>query len=134
MLSCDLKIKAVKYDIIKDIYSLSARDKINSVCVYENDFVMDRILNDMNLWEIGRFLLNMFNLYSNMFSIVRSSEYYNWNIINSFYFDSKPITVSEHNIAISLPRRLREKYFINLDWKWKIDPDLYLNWESNELE
>ena len=135
MLKCYLLIKAVRYDIIKDIYSLSARDKINSVCVYENDFIMDRILNDMNLAEIGRFLLNMFNLYSNMFSVVKSSEYYNWSVINSFYFDSKPILVSPHNVAISLPRRLREKYFVvDSNWKWDVDPDLYLNREENDSE
>lgn len=134
MLNIHLKIKACKYEIIKDIYSLSARDKINSVCIYENDFIMDRILNEMSLGDIWRFLLNMFNLYSDQFSIVRSSEYYNWNVISSFYFDSKPIVVSTHNIAISVPKHIREKYFL-LDLitkKFSINPDLYVNFISND--
>lgn len=137
MLNIHLKIKACKYDIIKDFYSLSARDKINSVCIYENDFIMDRILNDMDLWEIWRFLLNMFNLYSTDFSIVKSSEYYNWSIINSRYFDSKPIVVSTHNIAVSLPKRLRDKYFIMelTSNKYIINPDLYLmKYEENDTK
>ena len=41
MLNIHLKIKACKYEIIKDMYSLSARDKINSVCIYENDFIIN---------------------------------------------------------------------------------------------
>lgn len=134
MLNIHLKIKAYKYEIMKDPYSLSARDKINSVWVYENDFIMDRILNELNLWEIGRFLLNMFNLYSDQFTVVKSSEYYNWNVVNSFYFDSKPIAVSSHNIAISLPKKIRDKYFI-LDVftkKYSINPDLYLDRKENE--
>ena len=80
MINIHLKIKAFKYEIYKDFYSLSARDKINSVQIYETDFIMDRILNDMDLWEIGRFLLNMFNLYSKDFTVMHSSEYYNWNV------------------------------------------------------
>lgn len=129
MINIHLKIKACKYEIIKDMYSISARDKINSVMVYETDFIMDRILNDLSLGEIWRFLLNMFNLYGSQFTIVRSSEYYNWNVVNSFYFDSKPIAVSAHNIAISLPKHVRDKYF-KVDmfggWKFIINPDLYL--------
>lgn len=129
MIDIHLKIKAYPYDIIRDIYSITARDKINSVMIYENDFIMDRILNDMNLWEIWRFLLNMFNFYSNDFTIVKSSEFYNGSVVNSFHFDSKPIAVSTHNIAISLPRKIRDKYFIR-DFanpeKFIVNPDLYL--------
>ena len=77
MINIHLKIKAFKYEIYKDPYSLSARDKINSVQIYETDFIMDRILNDMDLWDIWRFLLNMFKLYSDQFVVMRSSEYYN---------------------------------------------------------
>lgn len=129
MLNIHLKIRAFKYEIIKDPYSISARDKINSVQIYETDFIMDRILNDLSLGEIWRFLLNMFNIYGSNFTMVRSSEYYNWNIINSFYFTSKPIAVSAHNIAISLPRKIRDKYFVPdvlNDWKYVINPDLYV--------
>lgn len=125
-----LKIKANPYDIIRDIYSITARDKINSVCVYENDFIMDRILNDLTLWDIGRFFLNMFNIYSNDFTIVKSSEYYNGNVINSWHFDSKPIAVSTHNIAISLPRKVRDKYFVRdlmNPEKFIVNPDLYFD-------
>lgn len=129
MKDIDLKIKAYPYDMIRDIYNITARDKVNSVMIYENDFIMDRILNDIDLWEIWRFLLNMFNLYSNEFSIVRSSEFYNGSVINSWHFESKPIAVSTHNIAISLPRKIRDKYFIK-DWanpdKFIVNPDLYL--------
>lgn len=128
MLNIHLKIKANRYDIIKDIYSITARDKINSVCIYENDFIMDRILNEMTLGELWRFFLNMFNLYKDNFAIIRSSEYYNWNVVNSWYFDSKPIVVSANNIAISLPRKIRDRYFINdlmNPWKYIVDPDLY---------
>lgn len=129
MINIHLKIKAFKYDIYKDFYSLSARDKINSVQIYETDFIMDRILNEMDLWDIWRFLLNMFNLYGSQFTMMSSSEYYNWNIINSMYFTSKPIIVSANNIAISLPAKIRNKYFIcdPMDWKWKVNPDLYVN-------
>ena len=134
MLNIHLKIKAFKYEIIKDPYSISARDKINSIQIYETDFIMDRILNDLSLGEIWRFLLNMFNIYGSNFTMVRSSEYYNGNIINSFYFQSKPIAVSTHNIAISLPRKIRDKYFI-IDtlgsWKYTINPDLYLMEREN---
>lgn len=128
MINVHLKIKAYKYEIYKDVYSISARDKINSVQIYETDFIMDRILNEMSLGEIWRFLLNMFVLYSNEFSVVRSSEYYNWNVINTFYFQSKPIVVSTHNIAISLPKRLRDKYFLvdMFSKKYSINPDLYI--------
>lgn len=128
MINVLLKIKAFKYEIYKDFYSLSARDKINSVQVYETNFIMDRILNDLDLWEVGRFLLNMFNLYSNEFSLMRNSEYYNWNVVNTLYFQSKPIIVSENNIAISLPSKVRNKYFVcdPMDWKRKINPDLYV--------
>lgn len=135
MINIHLKIKACKYDIIKDMYSLSARDKINSVMIYETDFIMDRILNDMSLGDIWRFLLNMFNLYGSQFTMIRSSEYYNWNVINSFYFDSRPIAVSAHNIAISLSRGIRDKYFMVDtfgDWKFIINPDLYLKERQNE--
>ena len=134
MINIHLKIRAFKYEIIKDPYSISARDKINSVQIYETDFIMDRILNDLSLGEIWRFLLNMFNIYGSNFTMVRSSEYYNWNIINSFYFTSKPIAVSSHNIAISLPRNIRDKYFIVdtlNDWKYCINPDLYLMERNN---
>ena len=136
MINIHLKIKACKYDIIKDMYSLSARDKINSVMIYETDFIMDRILNDMSLGDIWRFLLNMFNLYGSQFTMIRSSEYYNWNVINSFYFDSRPIAVSAHNIAISLPRDIRDKYFMVDtfgDWKFIINPDLYLKEKQHEV-
>ena len=128
MINIHLKIKAFKYEIYKDFYSLSARDKINSVQIYETDFIMDRILNDLDLGDIGRFLLNMFNLYSNQFTLMHSSEYYNWNVVNALYFQSKPIAVSANNIAISLPAKVRNKYFIcdPVDWKWGINPDLYL--------
>lgn len=128
MINVHLKIKAYKYEIYKDIYSISARDKINSIQIYETDFIMDRILNEMDLGEIWRFLLNMFALYWNEFSIVRSSEYYNWNVVNTFYFQSKPIVVSTHNIAISLPKRLRDKYFLidMFSKKYSINPDLYI--------
>jgi len=130
MLNVHCKIKACKYDIYKDFYTLSARDKINSVEVYESDFIMDRILNDMELWDIWRFLLSMFNKYSKQFNIVKSSEYYNWNVLNSYYFKSKPITVSAHDIAVSIPSKIRKKYFIPdimNDWKYVINPDLYVN-------
>ena len=135
MLNVHLKIKAFKYEIYKDIYSISVRDKINSVQVYETDFIMDKILNDLTLAQTWKFLLNMFNLYSWEFKTIYSSEYYNWNIIKCCYFDSKPIIVSAHNIAISLPSNVRNKYFICdcLDKKYKIDPDLYFKDEENEL-
>ena len=128
MLNIHLKIKAFKYEIYKDVYSISARDKINSVQIYETDFIMDRVLNEMDLSEIGKFLLNMFNLYQSQFRVVYSTEYYNGNIIKSCYFKSDPIIVSVNNIAISLPAKLRKKYFIcdPLDQKWKVNPDLYL--------
>lgn len=135
MINIHLKIKACRYDIIKDMYSISARDKINSVMIYETDFIMDRILNDMSLGDIWRFLLNMFNLYGSQFTCVRSSEYYNWNVINSFYFDSRPIAVSAHNIAMSIPRSIRDKYFMVDtfgDWKFIINPDLYLTERQHE--
>lgn len=137
MLNIHLKIKAFKYEIYKDIYSISARDKINSVQIYETDFIMDRILNEMDLWEIGRFLLNMFNLYSWEFKTIYSSEYYNWNIIKCCYFTSNPIIVSANNIAISLPSKIRKKYFVcnPWDWKWFVNPDLYiLAPEENEKQ
>ena len=76
MINILLKIKAFKYEIYKDFYSLSARDKINSVQIYETDFIMDRILNDMDLWDIGRFLLNMFNLYSKDFTLMEFNPHY----------------------------------------------------------
>ncbi len=128
MINIHLKIKAFKYEIYKDFYSLSARDKINSVQIYETDFIMDRILNEMDLGDIWRFLLNMFNLYGSQFTMMSSSEYYNWNIINSMYFTSKPIIVSANNIAISLPSKIRNKYFVcdPMDWKRKVNPDLYV--------
>ena len=129
MINIHLKIKAFRYDIIKDPYSISARDKINSVQIYETDFIMDRILNDLSLGEVGRFLLNMFNIYWSQFSMVKTSEYYNWNVLNSFYFKSNPIIVSAHNIAISLPKKIRDKYFILdilNDNKYIVNPDLYL--------
>lgn len=128
MLNIHLKIKAYKYEIYKDYYSISARDKINSVQVYETDFIMDRILNEMDLWDIGRFLLKMFDLYSGQFQCIQSSEYYNGSVIHTMYFTSKPIPVSANNIAISLPKQIRNKYFIcdPLDWRRKINPDLYV--------
>lgn len=136
MINIHLKIKAVKYEIYRDFYSLTARDKINSVWIYETDFIMDRILNDMNLWEIWRFLLNMFNLYSTQFKLLNSSEYYNGSVMSCIYFQSHPIIVSANNIAISLPSRLRKKYFIinPWDWKYSVDPDLYFNQEEDEAK
>ena len=136
MLNIHLKIKAFKYEIYKDIYSISARDKINSIQVYETDFIMDRILNEMDLWEIGNFLLSMFNIYSWEFKTVYSSEYYNGNIVRCCYFKSDPIIVSPNNIAVSLPSRLRKKYFVVEmgTWKYVINPDLYLMPKENDLE
>lgn len=140
MLNIHLTIKACKYEIMKDMYSLSARDKINSIMIYENDFIMDRILNDMDLWEIWRFLLKMFDLYHSEFKVIRASELYNWSIVNYIYFDSKPIPVSANNIAIALPKRVREKYFSMdiISQKYVVNSDLYLtnirqndsDWES----
>ena len=134
MLSIHLKVIAVKYDIYRDVYNLSARDRINSIGIYETDFIMDRILNDLTLWEVWKFLLNMFNLYSWEFTRIESSEYYNGSVLHSFYFKSKPIPVSVHNIAISLPKKIRDKYFIIdcLEQKYKLNPDLYFIDEENE--
>lgn len=128
MLNIHLKIKAFKYEIYKDIYSISARDKINSIQVYETDFIMDRILNEMDLWEIGNFLLNLFNIYSWEFKTVYSSEYYNGNIVRCCYFKSDPIIVSPNNIARCVPARLRKKYFVCEvgTWKYIVNPDLYI--------
>lgn len=130
-----LKIIAVKYEIYRDCYNLSARDKINSVWIYENDFIMDRVLNDLSLAEVWRFLLNMFNIYSWEFTRVESSEFFNGSVIHSFYFKSKPIPVSVHNIAISLPAKIRNKYFIMdvINQKYQVNPDLYLIDEENDL-
>lgn len=134
MLNIHLKIIAVKYEIYRDVYNLSARDRINSIGIYENDFIMDRILNELTLWEAWKFLLNMFNLYSWEFTRVESSEFYNGSVIHSFYFKSKPIPVAVHNIAISLPSKVRKKYFIMdcLEQKYKVNPDLYLieDWQN----
>lgn len=134
MLNIHLKIIAQKYEIYKDVYNLSARDRINSISIYENDFIMDRILNDLTLWQVWRFLLNMFNIYSWEFVRVESSEYFNGSVIHTFYFKSKPISVSTHNIAISIPKEVRKKYFIIdvLEQKYKLNPDLYLieDWQN----
>ena len=134
MISIHLKIQAVKYEIYRDSFNLSARDKINSVWIYETDFIMDRILNDMSLGDIWKFLLNMFNLYSWEFKEIRSSEYFNGSVMSCLYFKSNPIIVSPNNIAISLPAKLRKKYFIMNPWDWyyKINPDLYFDDEQNE--
>lgn len=79
--------------------------------------------------EIWRFLLSMFNIYSWEFTRVESSEYYNGSIMHCFYFKSKPIPVSVHNIAISLPEKVRKKYFIMdvLEKKYRVNPDLYFD-------
>lgn len=134
MLNIHLKIIAVKYEIYRDVYNLSARDRINSVWIYENDFIMDRILNDLTLGEVWRFLLNMFNIYSWEFTRVESSEFFNGSVIHSFYFKSKPIPVSVHDIAISLPGKIRKKYFIMdfISEKYQVNPDLYFIDEKNE--
>ena len=136
MLNIHLKVIAVKYEIYRDVYNLSARDRINSIWIYENDFIMDRILNDLTMAEVWRFLLNMFNIYSWEFTRVESSEFFNGSVIHSFYFRSKPIPVSVHNIAISLPAKVRKKYFImdTLEQKYKVNPDLYLNEDHGEAE
>lgn len=70
----------------------------------------------------------MFNLYGSQFNLMQSSEVYNGGVINCIYFTSKPISVSTHNIAISLPAKIRNKYFIcdPLDQRRKINPDLYV--------
>lgn len=128
MLNIHLKVIAFKYEIYRDVYNLSARDRINSISIYETDFIMDRILNDLTMSEVWRFLLNMFNIYSWEFTRVESSEFFNGSVIHSFYFKSKPIPVSVHNIAISLPAKVRKKYFImdTFEQKYKVNPDLYL--------
>lgn len=134
MLNIHLKIIAVKYEIYRDVYNLSARDRINSVWIYENDFIMDRIFDDLTLWQVWKFLLNMFNIYSWEFTRIESSEYFNGSVMHCFYFKSKPISVSAHNIAISLPAKVRNKYFIIdvMTQKYQVNPDLYLIDEENE--
>lgn len=136
MLNIHLKIIAVKYEIYRDVYNLSARDRINSVWIYENDFIMDRILNDMTMGEIWRFLLSMFNIYSWEFTRVESSEFFNGSILHCFYFKSKPIPVSAHNIAVSLPEKVRKRYFIMdpLQKAYRVNPDLYFDDYNDEAK
>ena len=53
--------------------------------VYETDFIMDRILNDLSL-PVDLTLSYWISSMAHQFTYC-SSEYYNWNVVNSFYFD-----------------------------------------------
>lgn len=91
---------------------LDSRWKINSVWFADYDLFMEKIIGDMDLNDINKFKLNLFEIYKSDLSYVHVSQYLDWDILEWFGIPSYDFNVTSNIIARCLPsRKLRDRYF-----------------------
>ena len=91
---------------------LDTRWKINSVWFYDYDLFFEKVLNEMNLNEINKFKLNIFQWYKQHLSCIKVSQIVNWDILEWYSIPSCDFEVTSDVIAHCIPnRKIRDKYF-----------------------
>lgn len=91
---------------------LDARWKINSVWFADYDLLFEKILGDMDLNDINKFKLHLFELYKQNLSYINVSQFVDWNVINWYAIPSCDFDVSSNIIASCIPsRKIRDRYF-----------------------
>ena len=94
------------------VWKLNARGKINSVWFYDYDLFFEKLLNDMNLDQINKFKLNLFEWYKQNLSCVKVCQFVDWNILDGWCIPSCNFEVTSDIIAHCVPsRKICDKYF-----------------------
>jgi len=93
-------------------WKLDTRWKINSVWFADYDLLFEKILADMDLNDINKFKLNLFETYKARLSYINVSQYINWEILEGYAIPSADFEVSSNVIAKCIPsRKIRDRYF-----------------------
>ena len=91
---------------------LNARWKINSVWFADYDLFMEKVINEMDLDDLNKFKLNLFETYKNTISFVKVTQYVDWEFLEWYAIPSCDFQVSSDVIAKCIPsRKIRDKYF-----------------------
>lgn len=108
----------IKYHLTITIFEpffekkLDTRWKINSVWFADYDLFFEKVLNDLDLSDINKFKLNLFETFKNRLSYICVSQYSDWEIKEWYAIPSCDFEVSSNVIAHCLPsRKIRDKYF-----------------------
>lgn len=93
-------------------WKLDTRGKINSVWFADYDLFFEKILSDMDLNEINKFKLALFETYKARLSYINVSQYIDWEILEWYAIPSCDFDVSSNVIARCIPsRKIRDRYF-----------------------
>ena len=93
-------------------WKLDSRWKINSVWFDDYDLFMEKVLHDMDLKDINKFKLNLFNRYRENLSYCYVTRFINDWIEDWYMIPTCTFNVSSNVIALCVPnRRVRDKYF-----------------------
>lgn len=91
---------------------LDSRWKINSVWFADYDLLFEKILADMDLNDINKFKLNLFEIFKARLSYISVSQYINGEILEGYAIPSADFDVSSNVIAKCIPsRKIRDRYF-----------------------
>lgn len=108
----------IKYHLTITIFEpffqkkLDTRWKINSVWFADYDIFFEKILNDMDLTDINKFKLNLFETFKNSLTYINVTQFLNGEVYEWYSIPSADFECSSNVIAKCIPsRKLRDKYF-----------------------
>ena len=97
-------------------WKLDTRWKINSVWFDDYDFLMEKILHDMDISDINKFRLNLFNRYRDDLWYCKVCKFEDWQTIDWYMIPTYTFGVTSNVIALCIPsRKIRNTYF-EYDW------------------
>lgn len=108
----------IKYHLTITIFEpffqnkLDTRWKINSVYFVDYDLFFEKIIQDLDLSDLNKFKLNLFETYKNTLSYLKVTQYLDWEVLDWYAIPSSDFDVSSNVIAKCLPsRKIRDKFF-----------------------
>lgn len=93
-------------------WKMTSRDKINSVWFYDYDYFFEKLINEMDLNDINKFKLNIFNCFKQYLSCLKTTQIVNGSILEGYSIPSVEFNIPWDCIACCVPsRKIRDKYF-----------------------
>jgi len=111
-------MKMIKFHLTITIFDpffqkkLDARWKINSVWFADYDLFMEKIIQEMDLNDINKFKLALFETFKSDLTYIKVTQFVDWEILEGYAIPSADFNVSSNIIARCIPsRKIRDKFF-----------------------
>lgn len=93
--------------------SRNARQKKECVYFYDYDEYIQYIIHHMDMWDLQRLRLSIYNKYHDLIKFTKFIESdNNWEKFEWYHLESPIIDITTNEFAALLPNTYRKKYFV----------------------